>query len=325
MDPITGAALIGGGAQIFGGLLGSSAAGKAARAQSKAAADQLAFSREQFDYYRGKGEPMYAARDIAMSQLMSELGLPPIQARMPGDVQAQAQYEAAQAPAAQPVAQPTGPNNGWTQMASGLWQNPVTGEMRTSQAPPEWHKGDPTTGVLAGAAPTPTAPTEAQTPYEAQYFTPTPQNQLTDYDKFLMEEAQRSARTAAGGQLGARALRDLQNQSAYIVQQSRENRLNRLASLAQVAQTSGGAASALAQGSAGQITGAMGNMGAARSSGYINRANQLTGTMQNLGAIGGWWADRSGAIPQGGGAIPQGNVNKGYFPGVPSYAQPWMR
>jgi len=315
MDPITGAALISGGAQLLGGLLGSSAASKAARAQSQAAADQLAFAREQFDYYRGQGEPMYQARDVAMSQLMSELGLPPIQAQMPG-------YQAPAQQPGEPVQQQPAPamqqNGGWQQIASGLWRNPNTGEMKVGQAPP----ATPVQQPMATVAPTVTQPAPMEQAGQAgpQYFTPTPQNQLTDYDKFLLEEAQRSAQYAAGGKLDSRALRDLQNQSAYIVQQSRENRLNRLASLAQVAQTSGGAASSLAQGSARDITGAMGNMGAARSSGYINRANQLTGTMQNLGALGGWWYDQS----QGGGT-PQGNVNRGYFPGVPSYAQPWMR
>jgi hypothetical protein len=62
----------------------------------------------------------------------------------------------------------------------------------------------------------------------------------------------------------------------------RENRLNRLQDIVFGTQTAVSNNQAQQLQSAGQIGNAYGNIGNARSTGYVNQSNALTGTLQNL-------------------------------------------
>lgn len=288
MDPVTGAALITGGAQLLGGLFGSRSASKASRAESQAAQDQLQFAREQFDYYTKNAAPMYQVRDMATAQLMADIGLPPIQVMMPGQ---QAPQQAQQQPQQQPQAAQIDMSK-YQQIANNMYRDRMGNIFSGEQLAPQQQ-----------VAPTPQmAQPEQQAP---QYFTPTAQNGLTAADQWQVDEAVKAAQMASGGRLGGRELRALMDRAGGIALQNRENRLNRLASLAGFAQTAGGVGSSLAQGAGTQALGAMGNIGAARSSGYINKANQLSGTLQGLSQLGGW-------------AYNQGAFGGGGFTGTPS-------
>lgn len=284
-DPTT--AMIGAGtgavAQLIGGQQQASAANKAAKAEANAAADQLAFSREMWQTQQAQTAPFLNARDIATAQYMAEIGLPPIQALMPGQ-QAQAIAPAA-APVAQPVtpaAQPAGQR--YTQVASGVWRDNLTGEIRQSGAPPGMGQIMP---VSQPAQPVqqPVAAPVASPVAAPQYFTPTVSNELTAADKWAIDEGIKSAQMASGGQLGGRELRALLERGQGIATQSRESRLNRLANLAGFTADIAQSGQSLAQGTSGNILNAMGNLGAARSSGYINRSNALSGTLQGLGQL----------------------------------------
>jgi hypothetical protein len=74
IDPITGAAIIGGGFSLLGGLLGKSSAKKAAKAELKAQREQMAFVREGQE--RANGILMPGANyQPALSKLMALNGL----------------------------------------------------------------------------------------------------------------------------------------------------------------------------------------------------------------------------------------------------------
>jgi hypothetical protein len=76
MDPVTGAALIGGGASLLGGLLGNDAAKDAAKAQQRAAEQALAFQRQQYEMGLGMNEPYRVTGTGALNTLARLYGLP---------------------------------------------------------------------------------------------------------------------------------------------------------------------------------------------------------------------------------------------------------
>lgn len=75
MDPITIAALVSGAGSLLGGLLGSSAADKAAKAQAASADKALALQDKMYTQTRADSLPWLAAGKTALSQYMGELGL----------------------------------------------------------------------------------------------------------------------------------------------------------------------------------------------------------------------------------------------------------
>jgi len=75
MDPLTLAALIGGGASILSGLFGSSAANKAADSQEKVARDALELQKATTAQARLDAAPWLQAGKAALQQYQGELGM----------------------------------------------------------------------------------------------------------------------------------------------------------------------------------------------------------------------------------------------------------
>src|SRR5688572_1761678 len=70
------AAGIGAGGSLLGGLIGSDASSDAARAQSRSAADNLAFQRWLYEQNLRRSEPYSVTGQGALSQLAQMFGLP---------------------------------------------------------------------------------------------------------------------------------------------------------------------------------------------------------------------------------------------------------
>lgn len=228
------------GAALVGGAIQSNKAGKAADAGVKSAKNQLAFDKEVYAQQQEQGKPILQARNTALAQLMSDLGLPAPQV----ETQA-AQYETV-----------TTPGTTTTIPGAGGYGQPqiITSKPTTTQ------------NEIA----------------PAQYFTPTTGNALTESEQYGLDESIRAAQIASGGQLGGNALRALQDRNVGYLSGIRENRLNRLQDIVFGTQTAVTNNQTQQLQSAGQIGNAYGNIGNARSTGYVNQSNALTGTLQNL-------------------------------------------
>jgi hypothetical protein len=260
---------------IGSGLIQKNAAEKAADSQSKASQGELGLKREVFEAGQEQQAPVLQARNIALSQLLTELGLPGEPVEL-----SPAEFETRTIETAAATPDQVIPG------AGGRGQDLI---------------------VPGQAAQTTTEQVET-TP--AEFFTPQAQQGLTPADQFAIDEAIKSAQIATGGQLGGRELRALTERTQNIATLGRERRLDRLANLAGLTQSATTAGQTQALQGAQQVGGALQNLGQTRASGFVNQSNALTGTLQNLsnlanfqGGQGGFTGTQSPGVQPG--VLPQ--------------------
>lgn len=278
-------------AQVAGGLIQGQSAGAASAAQAGAADRAALLQRELAKQARSDNLPMLEARNLALNQLLQEMGLPGIDTSTFKRDQELAEIDSqiAQLESRIPEIR-AGKRSPVPDIFHEIAKiNPVSRYVST----PVFDKlrGADTQGRGSSAEGDIQSQIEelrrqrqevSARPIEQVQQQPAPQQGLTAGEQFQVDEAIKAAKIAAGGQLGGNALRGLTERVGNIARLSRGERLDRLANLAGLTQQ----ATTAAQGQQQQAGIAQGNQllnaGSARATGYVNQSNALTGTLQGL-------------------------------------------
>lgn len=266
MDPITLAALLSAGGSILGGLLGSSAADKAAKTQTDASNRAIDLQAATIAQARLDSAPWLEAGRQALQAYMGELG-----------------FEGFTLPAMGAPTTPTTPTTPAT---------PTTPPANSGANSGRYRRGNtlskPTTPTTPTTTPT-TPTTPATTTPSATYkgFQATPGYQ------FMVDEAESGAMNhlgALGMKNSGAALKALTKLRSGLANQEYGNYLNRLAGMAGAGQTQVNTTNALTANSALNQGALMQDAGASRASGYVGGANSWIGALNGVGNTLGNWA-----------------------------------
>lgn len=265
MDPITLAALISAGGSILGGLFGSSAADKAAKAQTDASNRALDLQAATIAQARLDSAPWLDAGRQALAAYMSELG-----------------FEGFGLPATTT-----------TTTTPGTTTTPTTpGTSNTPSGYNPWRSG-------GGSSPTPTTPGTGGTGTTTTTTTPASSTykgfQATPGYQFMVDEAESGAMNhlgALGMKNSGAALKALTKLRSGLANQEYGNFLNRLAATAGMGQTQVNTNNTLSANSALNQGALMQDAGASRASGYVGGANSWISALNGVGNTLGNWASQ---------------------------------
>lgn len=247
-------ALIGAGASLLGGIIGSNGAKSAANAQARSQQAAIDEQRRQFDTTRLDYAPYRTVGTGALNQLATMYGLPTYGG-----------------PTELPQATPA--------MLSGATGvvGSVVDRMRGGSGPTE-RIGVP---ALSNKLTNPGVPAASGANFDAFYNSP-------DY-RFALEQGEQSVlrnRAALGGLASGNTLAELNRFGQGLASQQFGNFYNRLAGLAGIGQSATNSVAGYGAQSAGNIGNLMAAQGDARASGIASQANIWGNTLGTIGGIG---------------------------------------
>lgn len=275
-------AAIGGAASIFGGLMESSAAGKAAQAQEDAANRDIAFQTETRDLIRKDLLPFLTGGNNALAAYNYEMGLGP------QPVFGGAAPAITEIPGARPVIRPAQGNgipNVWRRngrMGGGQMQ----GRRINALAPSRYSVNGQVFGSREEAQAYANANMTGGTAYKGYSYSP-------DY-QFRLEQGNDAVNALAGargGHLSGRTLEELAQFNQGLAAQGRSEYLSRLGGMVDTGFGAAGMSGNASQNAAAGVSNALSGIGNAQAAGAIGKANAFSNMGNNL--IGLWQYQKS--------------------------------
>jgi len=245
-------------------LLGASSASKAAKAQTTAANNDIAFQKETRDQIVAKLDPFYQGGTAAQSALMYEMGLGP--KPMIGGTPAQIETFQTTTAGTAPVMGTRGRND-----------NPYVVTPGT--------QGQTTTGYRVGG-------NQFATMEEAQAYANANRTGATEYQgfqaspgyQFALDQGNASVNALAGARGGLNSgatMQALQANGIGMANQEYGNWWNRLSGLAGSGQNAAAQQGTAMTNAASGVSNAYGNIGNAKAAGAIGVSNAINGGIQN--------------------------------------------
>lgn len=246
MDPLTLSLLLGAGASILSGFLGSNAATQASSTQAQAIDKQTQLEAAALAQARSDAAPWLAAGQTALQQYMGELGLT---------------NTVSGAPVTTTTPSVTSPS---------VTTPAVYNKKGKLVTPARTTPGVTTPGV--------TTTTPSQVPFVSQFQkTPGYDFQVQQADKNTVDQM----RALGLGGSGA-ALKALTRVNSGLANQAYQQYLDRLSGVSTGGQTTEGNSSAQQIAGASSLGQSIANSGAATASGYVGSANAITGALGNF-------------------------------------------
>ena len=278
--------VVGGIAGVGSALIGASSAKSAARAQSKAADQQMAIQKEVYEDTKGRFQPYENAGNLALQAYMSEMGLGP------------APVVGGTAPQIQTITTPERFSGGGdpARIAAIERSMAATGNRdtrdefqrqldalrgQTTPASTTYRVGGNDFGTLDEARAWAQANPTGGTPYGG--FTATPGYQ------FRVDQGNSSINALAGargGLVSGRTMQDLASFNQGIASEEYSEDMNRLAGLTDMGMGAAGNQAQAANGYASGATNALANKGNAQAAGFAGVNNALQSGISN--GIGSW-------------------------------------
>lgn len=251
---------------ITGGsaLLGASSASKAAKSQTNAANNDIAFQKETRDQITAKLDPFYQGGTAAQAALLYEMGLGP--KPMIGGTPAQIETYQTTTAGTDPVYGTRGRNDNRYMVSPGT-------------------QGQATTGYRVGG-------NQFATMEEAQAYAKANPTGATEYQgfqaspgyQFALDQGNASVNALAGARGGLNSgatMQALQENGIGMANQEYGNWWNRLSGLAGSGQNAAAQQGTAMTNAAGAISNAYGNIGNAKAAGAIGVSNAINGGVQN--------------------------------------------
>lgn len=290
---------------IIGGIFGAISANKAAKAQTRAAEQDLEFQRETRDLIFDRYEPYYQSGTNALNALNFELGLgnrPTVGGAAPS-VETFQTTTPGTAPAGVPLQYGNDDGTSYSRPGDNRYIPPMPGTGPTTTT--GYRVGGKTFATMEEAQAYANANKTGATPYAGFQKTP-------GYE-FQLQQGQDSVNALAGARGGLNSGATLQALSSFnqgLANQEYGNYLSRLTGMVGVGSGAAGGQASAAQSAASGVSNALAGIGNAQSAGAIGVGNAISGGINNQ--IGLWNYQRAMQPQQPAGGltsslIPRGN------------------